>query len=619
MDLLKTTYLYMLMKSKVFIFLLALLSVTILNAQKRKETDKLALQFYESGEFEKANVYFSELFDDFPQAWYASYYASLLGAKDFVKAEKITKKMLKSNPKSTQWYVNLGKIYKLSGDPKKEKEAYEKAVKELKPVQPDIEILATAFKQEKLFDYAIVVYNKGRRANPDYPYFYERAEVYKEKNDFQSMINEYLDALEFKNSELQTVQMQLQNSLGYDDEKGGINNPLLRKELQRRIQKQPDNQILAEFLIFILKQQRDFEGAFIQCRSLDKRLREDGQRLIDLARICKSNMQYDLATRCYQYVIDKNSGPYLDLAKLEILEVEFYSLTSKVDPSIIELQQLETKLDNARKLYAKNGLGVGIIKNLAILRAYFLNTPSSAITLLTSVIESVALDPAQKADYKLLLGDIYLLTGEIWEASLLYSQVEKSFKFESIGNEAKFRNAKLSYYSGDFEWAKTQADVLKGSTTKLIANDALDLSLIITDAIGVDTNDAPLKMFASSELLILQHRYREALLRLDSINQLFNTHTLGDDINFKKATVFEITGKWKQAEEMYKAILEFYPEDLYGDDALYKLAELYEFKLKDLDLAKKAYEEMLLKYPGSIYTVECRKRFRQLRGDQISN
>ena len=267
----------------------------------------------------------------------------------------------------------------------------------------------------------------------------------------------------------------------------------------------------------------------------------------------------------------------------------------------------------------RSGFADIIVKQLATLRAYYLDKPTEAITLLSEAIADVSADATQKADYKLLLGDIYLLSGEIWEASLLYSQVEKSFKFESIGNEAKFRNAKLSYYAGDFLWAKSQLDVLKGSTTKLIANDALDLSLIITDAIGVDTNEAPLKMFSSADLLILQHHYKQAVQRMDSINLLFNSHTLGDDINFKKATVFEQLGKWTEAEEMYKAILEFYPEDLYGDDALFKLAELYDFKIKDSGKAQKMYEDMLLLYPASIYAVECRKRFRQLRGDAITN
>ena len=239
--------------------------------------------------------------------------------------------------------------------------------------------------------------------------------------------------------------------------------------------------------------------------------------------------------------------------------------------------------------------------------------------MLNNFIEQPGLEAAAKAEYKILLGDIYMLNGEIWDASLLYSQVEKDFKYEAIGQDAKFRNAKLSFYAGDFTWAKTQADVLKGATTKLIANDALNLSLVISDAIGVDTNEVPLKLFASAELLAVQHKYKEAIIRMDSINLLFNTNTLGDDINYAKAQIYFSQGKYTDAEAMYKNILEYYPTELYGDDAQFKLAELYDKNLNDKEKAKAAYQEVLTKYPGSIYTVEARKRYRELRGDNLSN
>jgi TolA-binding protein len=212
-----------------------------------------------------------------------------------------------------------------------------------------------------------------------------------------------------------------------------------------------------------------------------------------------------------------------------------------------------------------------------------------------------------------------LLNGEIWEASLLYSQVEKDFKYEAIGQEAKFKNAKLSFYAGDFSWAKTQADVLKGATTKLIANDALNLSLIISDAIGIDTNELPLRLFASAELMAIQHKFQEAIARMDSINLLFSNNTLGDDINYAKAQIFHTQGKFTDTEIMLKNIVEYYPKELYGDDAQFKLAELYDKKINDKEKAKQAYQDLLTNYPGSIYTVEARKRFRELRGDKLNN
>lgn len=590
------------------------------SAQINISTDRLALQFYDEGDYQKANEYFEDLYNLSPTVWYEKYYSSLLQTKEYSKAEKITRKLLKQDKNSVYLYVKLGYIYELQNDEKKAKEYYDKSLKELQGVAFQIERLTTTFKSIQKYDYAIAAYNKARKLTPDYPYFYERAEVYKMQNDLQHMIEEYLDALDFRDSELQNVQVQLQNSLGYDDVNGGINNPLLRQELQKRIQKNPNKEVYAEFLIFILQQQRDFEGAFIQTKALDRRKGESGQRVMNLASIVKANGQWDLATRCYQYVLDKgNNTPYAMMAGLEILDVEFKALTSQANPDKIQLLDLEKKLEKGLVTYQKNSESVSIVKNLAALQAYFLDKKDEAVNLLQQAIQAPAIAPYIQAEYKIMLGDIYLIAGEIWEASLLYSQVEKTFKFETIGAEAKFRNAKLSYYAGDFTWAKAQADVLKGATSKLIANDALDLSLVISDAIGIDTNDAPLRMFSSAELLARQHKYSEAILRLDSINAIFSTHTLGDDINFQKAKIFESLGKWSDAEEMYKNIIEYFGTEIYGDDAMYRLAELYEYKLKDIDKAKKTYEELIIKYPGSVYTVESRKRFRQLRGDTISN
>ncbi|MCE3229529.1 MAG: repeat-containing protein [Bacteroidetes bacterium] len=603
--------------SKITVLLLVLF-VNLSVAQKGQNNEKLALQYYEQKEFDKANVYFEDLYDNYPDIWYTYYYKSLMAVKDYSKAEKITKKQLKANKQNVYLYVYLGRIYKIQKDDKKEKEAYQKAIKELLPVQSYAQNLANTFVEDELYDYAIEAFNKIR--TKDYPYFYERADVYKQKGDVKAMINEYLDALEFRETEIISVQTNLQNSLGYDDDEGGIKNPLLKQELQKRIQKSPEKVVLSEFLIFIQKQQKDFEGAFVQSRALDKRLKEEGHRVFDLAKICVSNQQWETAQRCYEYIIEKGPGNlYYDAASVDILNVEFLAVTQKPQPKQEDLSALEAKLNKALEKYATSSLKPVIVKNLATLQAYYLNKHEPAIVLLQDLINSGGIESSSKAEYKIMLADIYLLKGDIWDASLLYSQVEKDFKYEAIGQEAKFKNAKLSFYAGDFKWAKTQADVLKGATTKLIANDALDLSLIITDAIGVDTNDLPLKLFASAELMILQHKYSQAIARMDTINQLFSTNTLGDDIYFKKAQIYQSLGKYAEAEAMYKNIVEFYPTELYGDDAQFRLANLYEKNLMDKEKAKTAYQDVLVKYPGSIFVVEARKRYRELRGDNLSN
>jgi tetratricopeptide (TPR) repeat protein len=610
----------MLKAGKTLLLTYFLLLFSGLSAQREATQEKLALQYLEQKDYEKASVYLDLLYDRNPDRWYPDYYRSLLAAKNYAQAEKLVKRQHRYRRHDIFLYVHLGRVYQLGGDEKRAGDAYQKALREVMPVQPQLSSLAQAFMEVKEYDRALQVYEKGRKANEDYPFFYERAEIFKAKGDITAMIREYLDALEFRETELVTVQNQLQNSLGYDDKDGGFRNPVLKQELQKRITKNPARTVLVEFLIFIQKQQGDYDGAFVQARALDKRLKEEGQRVYELARLCVENGQWEPAKRCYDYLVEKGpSGTYYDVATIEGLHVEYLALTQRQQPPETELHILAQKLANASEKYKSLTLSHTLLKDLVSLEAYYLKRENEAVQRLEQFIAQAGLDNQVRAEFKLLLGDLYLISGAIWEASLLYSQVEKDYKYEAIGQDAKFRNARLSYYAGDFAWAKTQCDVLKGATSKLIANDAMDLSLVITDAIGVDTNAAPLQMFASADLLVTQHRYQEAILRMDSINQNFSVHTLGDDILFRKAAIYLSLGKDKEAADMYLEILKYYPTELYGDDAQFRLAELYATRLNDPEKARATYEELLVKYPGSIFTVEARKRFRELRGDNLNN
>ena len=583
-------------------------------------TEKLAIQYYEQKQFEKANIYFDELFNKSAENWFSYYYKSLLAIKDYSKAEKITKKFLKEDKNNTFLYVRLGQIYKLQNNEKKEKEFYDKAIKDLIAFPPYVQNLATAFLEAGQYTYALDSYQKGRNATPEYPYYFERAEVFKAMNDLKAMINELLDAIDFKESDIQLVKINLQNSLGYNEETGGFKNPLLKEELQKRIQKNPDKIAFIEFLIFVQLQQKDFYGAFIQSKSLDKRLNEDGQRMYELAKLFVTNKQWSVSKQCFDYIILKGpSNLFFDAATIDKLSVEFLSLTESSLTQREAFISLEANLLKANEKYKNSYLSSGLIKDIASLKTYYLDKSSEAIILLEDYLLNNSLEIQLKAELKLMLADIYLISGEIWEASLLYSQVEKDFKYEAIGQEAKFRNAKLSFYAGDFAWAKSQADVLKGATTKLISNDALDLSLIISDAIAVDTNEAPLKLFACADLMIRQHKYEEAIVKMDSINLLYSSNTLGDDIYFKKAQIYMIQKKYKDVESMYKNILEYYPNELYADDAQFKLGELYEYYLSDKEKAKQIYQELLLNFSGSTYAVDARMRYRELRGDAPTN
>lgn len=283
----------------------------------------------------------------------------------------------------------------------------------------------------------------------------------------------------------------------------------------------------------------------------------------------------------------------------------------------LDLTTLEAEYESFLTQYGKSHLSATIILQLAELEAVYLRNLPKAISLLEELKLVPGVRPNILARLKINLGDYYLMHGDIWESTLLYSQVDKAFKEDTIGQEARFKNARLSYFNGDFQWAQAQFDVLKASTSKLIANDALDLSVFIMDNLNLDTTSDAISLYASAEMLVLQNRYEEAFLKLDTLARDFPEHSLQDDILYLKGRIWDQQRNYEKAIPLYQEIAEKYKEDIRADNALYALAQIYELKQIDLEKAKEIYEKIFLDYSGSVFAVDARKRFRVLRGDKV--
>lgn len=601
----------------IFFLFVFIFTSTISFAQPSPD-EQLAIQYFQNKEFDKALDYYEKLYNKkSPQQFYSQYLNCLIETKDYKKAEKIVKKHIKQNPDFLNFQVDLGVVYTKSDEPEKAKSAWEQAVKSIK-YDDQVFSLANAFINIRQFDYAIATYLKGRKiSQTNYPYNFELAEVYKTKGDKLEMINELLDVLEIADSYIQSVQNSLQTSFGADADTK--QNDLIKTELLKRIGKSPDKTIFSELLIWMQIQLKDWDGAFVQAKALDKRKKEEGGRIMGLAQLFTQNEAYDIAAKAYQYVIAKGKDNYFYTnARMELLNVQYTKITATGNYSPLDLTELEKNYSITIDELGKSASIVSLLKNYAHLKAFFLNKSEEAIKILDEAIALPQLSAIQQAECKLELADILLMTGEIWDASLYYSQVEKSFKYDVIGQEAKFRNAKISFYTGDFKWSQAQLDVLKGATSKLISNDAMDLSLLISDAMAMDTNNIPLLIFARAELLSFQNKDELAKMTLDSINKLYPNHALADDILFRKAKIELKHARYTEAAIFFEDIVKNYSYDILADDALFNLADLNENKLNNIEKAKELYQQLLEKYPGSLYVVESRKRFRKLRGDSIN-
>lgn len=242
--------------------------------------------------------------------------------------------------------------------------------------------------------------------------------------------------------------------------------------------------------------------------------------------------------------------------------------------------------------------------------------PNDGIKVLKKLFSIPGVNHKLMANAKLLLGDALLMTGEPWEADLLYKQVEKDYTNDALGQEARFRYARLCYYRGDFEWAQTQLDILKGATTQLISNNAMRLWLIIQDNMGLDSTYEPLEMYAKADLLIYSNRLDDAEKLLDSIPIRFPGHTLNDEILFSRARIAEKQKDYLKAEKMYLEIIKVYSFDILTDNALFNLAQLYETHLNSPEKAKEMYKVLVLDFTGSVYSSDARKKYREMMSEE---
>jgi len=576
---------------------------------------RLAVEYYNSGEYEKAAQIYESLYKESPnnKSYFNWYIQCLIDLKDYENAGRITQAELKKNPNDVSLYVTYGNLLERQGFNDKANAEYRKAINNLNPDPTNITNLANNFTNLAKYDLAIETYLKGEKlSNVENLYVYNLADLYRRQGDVKNMIKYYLITVE-KEPSSANIQTSLQRFLSEEDY------PELQKQLYQKIQEKTDIPHYGELLQWTFTQKKEYDKALRQAKALDRQFEENGNRVFNLADVAFKDKDYNTAIDAYQYIVNnhgRNTSFYLD-SKRGLLNSKKAKVTENFNYSKEDLLVLKMEYVSFLNELGRNTQTAPLMQEFADFEALYVNELDTAIMILEELRNFGGLPPDAIAKAKLALGDYYLMNGDRWEASLLFSQVDKDFKEGQIGEYARERNARLSYYAGDFEWSQEQFKILKGATSKLISNDAIDMSVFILDNLGMDTTEVTLQMFAQAELLTFQNKYIEAIQKLDSIKILFPEHSLDDDVLYTKAQIYRKQRKTAEMIEMYQTIIEKYPEEIRADNAIYELAELYETKLNEPEKAKVLYEKLFIDYSSSTFAVEARKRFRILRGDEL--
>ena len=581
----------------------------------QKSDQQIAYQYYNNGEYEKAIVLYEDLMQArFSVAYFDPYFTSLLKVQNYKEAKDLAKKFVKKYPKELQYQLGLIIAQYKSGNIKKANITYSKMLKKFTGGRSQTINLAYILIRHEMYQKALDLYRLSEKINPKNNFGIQKAQLFAKIEEVELMLKEYLNEMERDPKQKEMVVYQIQKFLDNDGIKSDNNYRLVKKLLLLKVRSEKGRTDFTEMLIWFFMQNHQFKMAFIQAQALDKRTNSDGVEVYNLAETFLDKGYFDLAEEAYRYLIAKGAdNRFFIQANINRL----YALTKSM---LIENQDLSILDDQYREIIielGKNRKTVLLLSNYAHFKAFYLHDLSEAEKLLQDAMQISGINDYDLAECKMEFADILLLKGDVWESMLYYSQVEKDFKEHPIGHEAKLRTAKISYYQGDFDWAQAQLGVLKASTSKLIANDAMELSLLITDNYNLDTTDIAMRIFANAELLQYQKKDDEAMITYDSVLTTFSGHSLTDEIYMRMGFICLNNGKIEDALAHYKRIETDWSYDILADDALYKRAKIYDDILNDFASAMKLYEQILLEHNSSIYVAESRKRFRYLRGDYL--
>lgn len=644
-------------------------AMSLTSAFGQEQDIRIANEYLLKGEKEKALAMYQVLSktpENVPLI-HANYFNLLLDLGKYKEAEDYVERVIRKVEDRTSYRVDLGLVYLRSGDLARADKYFKSLVKNTLPDVYRTKSIADYLASQNLPEYAVYTLQELRKAMGNSGAFtLEMANLYRQQGKRDEMVEEYLNYITQSPANLNYVKNLLQLFLNKPDELES-----LERMLYDKVQKFPDSEVYADLLVWVNLQQKNFYGAYLQARAFDKRFKKDSPKTLEIAQIALNNKDYENADRAYSYVIKEyaNTDSYLP-ARLGLIRAREAKVKRKFPVNTDSVRYLTREYQSFIARYPDNGNSYEASLNEALLHAYYLDEKDSAIAKLTALTNQVRVPAYLKAKAKLELGDIYLLKEEPWEATLLYSQVEKNQRDAPLGYEAKLRNAKLSYYKGDFRLAEEHLDILKQATTREIANDAMELSMRIKENLAADTAGIALREYASIELLLVQNKVNDALKRLHEFQSgnrirmskkeafeknLWPTkarnemtpeelkeleawisekddskksrdsvwveepskliYSIQDDVYWLEANLRIKRGEFNLALTLLDKIVKEFGQDVLADDAYFTEGDIYEKDLHNKEKAMEVYRDFLDKFPGSVYAAEARKRYRTLRGD----
>jgi len=592
---------------KTFLIILAIFG---LNFGYTQNNEILADSYYKKGEFKKALIIYKNINKEKPYNY--KYIFKIVDThqqlEEYDEAEKILVQRLEKR-KNPTLIIELGYNFQLKDSINKATKLYNEAITYIDENPNYIYSIAKIFEDHSLLEQAISTYKKGKLLTPDKNYSIQLARIYGDQGNIEDMFSNYIDYIAYKPNYLNNIKRAISDFIS--ENRTNENNIYLRRALLKKIQQEP-NAYWYEMLSWLYIQEKAYNKSFIQEKALYKRNPESLDRIIELAVTALNDNDDETAINIFNYILEttQDTGTALT-AHQYILDIQTKNASAK------ELKRIDETYNTLFNEFGKSELTLPLQLAYGEFLAFHQKDTKRATSFLRKSLK-LNISEFQEAKVKLFLADILVLQEKFNEALIFYSQIQANLKNSTISQEARFKVAKTSYYKGDFDWAESQLKILKSSTSQLIANDALDLKLLISDNKFEDSTQTALKYYAKADLFAFQNKTDDAISLLDKILEEHKGESITDQALYQQAKLYEEKKQYNKAEANYLQIIKDYREDILADDAHYHLAELYNTHLARPEDAKQLYEKIIFEFEDSIFFIDARKKFRMLRGDTIN-
>lgn len=602
---------------KIKAFLILFLFTAVLTAQTGSDNNKfrLAQSYQNAGKYEKALNILKDLYNKYPRnhRFAESLNEVYIQLKKYDESINILQERLERSPNNINLYGKLGSTYYIKGDNQKAFEVWEEGI-QTNPDQAGVyRAIANYAIENRVFDKAIEYLQRGKEvSNNPYVFSMNLANIYSVTMKYKQAAEEYCSLLEKDENQLTSVRSRMNN---YSTSKDAVNQTI---EVVNKYREKTEKIVFLKLLKYLYTQNEDYENAFETVKILDGRSGKSGAELFRFGREAYRDSQFDVASKAYKKVMeDYPESPFSASAKFGFARTLEASLNKKensggnwkpFNPGVkIDTSKYNEIIKSYRELAEqdiKNTLFNEALYRVGVIRLNKFKDYEAAKELFSQVANQAPF-LEEGIQSNLMLSKIFIQNNKLDTARIHLKEVMGNRKAPpELKNKANYQKAKIEFWEGNFG---ESLSILEKITSKLsddYANNAIELSTIINTFRKDSTN---LLKYAKADYHVEKGEYKKAVDIYKELAYNDDIILLNDISKYKYAEILIAMDEISNATGVLKEITGSGSKTLYSDNALFLLANVYQYALQDNEAAQKGYQKLLEKFPNSLYFDKSRK------------